>query len=193
MGRQLFIVFALHRQTGRQWKGDAQKDGEPCLAGQRGCSPSRCQVDGEKCKILGHGCVSSPWELLDASYPGSACTSGCTRLGGTGADPGSWLSCIPQRWQAQAIGEDGTCRWGLPAAWDATVLGMKREGWGSTAWGGQGRSETCLREAPQPFLAHLEGHEARVGLQAGLGMVLAAGRVCPSLPELPCTFFCCWR
>lgn len=58
------------------------------------------------------------------------------------AGPGGWLSpgsSTLRCRRAQAVGEDGTCRRGLPATWDAAVLGMKHEGWGSTAQGESGQ------------------------------------------------------
>lgn len=47
------------------------------------------------------------------------------------------------------------------------------------------RWESFLQEAPQPFLACLDGPEAHMGLRAGLGLGLAAGRVCSTLPNSP--------
>lgn len=61
---------------------------------------------------------------------------------------------------------------------------------GSAALEGQSRLETGFHELPRCFLAHGDGPKAHVGLQAGLGMVLAIGRICPSLLEL---LLCCWR
>lgn len=131
VGRQLFIVFVLRRQTRRWWKGDAQKDGEPGLADKQGCSLSRW---GEAQNLGAWPCLF-PLGAAGPLVPGCACTSRRTRFAGMGAGPAALGASSCSTREPEALGRMG------PVAGPAhrqvcCGAGVKCGGWRSVHWRG---------------------------------------------------------